>query len=242
MKRLIRWVVPILFFATILSVMIGFRHLETLEANEMRVIEEFRQRWVRETDGPGLMRMQETFWGEWVVSSNANGYFGPDYHASQAGDGSASFTWTFQVKQAGKYNIHVNYAAAFDRASNAPYTVSYSGGTATELVDQRTGGGRWISIGTYDFQEGEEVTVTLTNNTDGAVIADAIRITEEGNSSNKLILDNRNPNQGFEPVQQAPQQQPNPEQAGEGENDPQQSADGQNEQQPGVQLAPPQQP
>ncbi|MDR6226396.1 golvesin C-terminal-like domain-containing protein [Desmospora profundinema] len=208
MKRLIRLVIPVMFLVTIMSVMIGFRHLETLEANEMRVIEEFRERWMRETDGPGLMRMQETLWGNWVVSTNANGYFGPDYHAHQPGDGSAVFTWSFQVKQEGTYNIRVNYAAAFDRAFNAPYTVRYSGGQVTEFVDQRTGGGRWIPIGTFDFQQGEKVTVTLSNHADGVVIADAIRISEEGNASNRLILDNRNPNQGFEPVQQSPQQQP----------------------------------
>lgn len=236
-KRLIRWGVPILFFTTVLSVMIGFRHLETLEANETRVIEEFRQRWMRETDGPGLMRLQESYWGQWTASANANGFFGPDYHASQPGDGSSTFTWTFQVKQAGKYQIHVNYAAAFDRASNAPYTITYAGGTVTELVDQRTGGGRWISIGTYEFEHGEEVTVTLSNNADGAVIADAIRITEDGNSSNKLILDNRNPSQGFEPVQKAPPQQPAQDQTEEGQNDPQQSGS-----QPPAQSAPPQQP
>jgi hypothetical protein len=202
-RRFIRLLVPVLFLATVMSVMIGFRHLETLDAHEMRMIEEFRERWMQEAKGPGLERIQETMAGSWVVSTNARGYFGPDYHAHPMGDGSAGFAWKYKVKIAGTYEIHVNYAAEFDRASNAPYTVTYGGGQTRMIpIDQRTDGGRWIHIGDFEYQEGEEGSVVLSNNADGYVIADAIKIVEKGNPSNKLILDNRNPTQGYEPVQQ----------------------------------------
>ncbi|PTX55294.1 hypothetical protein C8P63_1191 [Melghirimyces profundicolus] len=193
MKRLLKLVFPVVFLGTVLFVMIGFRHLETLDAQELRVIEEFRKRMKLEAQGGALDEGRKQTVGEWPLSVNAHGYFGPDYQTHPAGDGSGIFTWTFRVKQAGNYQIFVNYASAPDRASNAPYTVYYHGGQSkTVIVNQKTGGGQWVSLGTFPFQKGDQGKVVLTNRADGFVIADAVKIVGTQNTWARLILDNRN--------------------------------------------------
>lgn len=193
MKRLLKLIFPVVFLGMVLFVMIDFRHLETLDARELRVIEEFRKRMRLEMEGGALKEGPHQVNGNWSPSANANGYFGTDYLAHPSGEGSADFTWTFEVKQTGDYQIFVNYSSAFDRATAAPYTVFYKGGQSKTIpVNQKSGGGEWVLLGTFAYQRGETGRVVLSNNADGFVIADAVKVLSVENSSEKLILDNRN--------------------------------------------------
>ena len=63
----------------------------------------------------------------------------------------------------------------FSRASNAPYTVNYDGGSQTVPADQQTNGAQWNLLGTWTFVAGTSGNVQLTNNANGVVIADAVR-------------------------------------------------------------------
>ncbi|OYD09930.1 golvesin C-terminal-like domain-containing protein [Paludifilum halophilum] len=195
MRRFLKTIFPILFLGCVLFAMIGFRHLQTLDAQEMRLIEEFRERWIQEAKGPSLEKGPNRQQGGWALSTNAQGYFGSDYYAHPPGNGSATFTWSFKVKQTGRYEVFVNYASAFDRASNAPYTIHHTGGETVKMIDQRTGGGRWVSLGVYSYKKGETGRVILSNRANGFVIADAVRVIDKDNRSTKIILDNNRPGQ-----------------------------------------------
>jgi hypothetical protein len=53
--------------------------------------------------------------------------------------------------------------------------VIHAGGHTTRPVDQRTGGGRWHLLGTFEFAEGTSGGVLVrTNGTSGYVIVDAV--------------------------------------------------------------------
>jgi hypothetical protein len=59
-------------------------------------------------------------------------------------------TWSFpgvDLTEAGDYQVDVHFVSESDRASNAPYTVFYDGGSKTYQVDQ-TGApaGRWRTL------------------------------------------------------------------------------------------------
>ncbi|MBY8876056.1 golvesin C-terminal-like domain-containing protein [Actinacidiphila acidipaludis] len=61
-----------------------------------------------------------------------------------AGD---TYTWQPTVPAAGSYRVDVHSVPASDRATNAPYTVTYNGGTYSGTVDQSAGtGGVWRSL------------------------------------------------------------------------------------------------
>ena len=49
-------------------------------------------------------------------------------------------------------------------------------GISTVDIDQTTGGSRWILIGSFPFSGGNTYSISLSNDADGYIIADAIRI------------------------------------------------------------------
>jgi len=93
-------------------------------------------------------------------------------------------TWTPNLA-AGQYNVYARWRAWPSRSTSVPYTITYSGGASTPVnVNQRENGGQWVSLGTYDFDEGAgSVSINLTNyNTslNGTVCADAVKFVPTG--------------------------------------------------------------
>ena len=85
-----------------------------------------------------------------------------------------SFRWQPGVPGAGQYEVLARWTAHPNRASNASYAIEHTGGSTTVAVDQRQSGGTWISLGIYALDADSEV--TLTDQADGYVVADAIRV------------------------------------------------------------------
>ncbi|GGA44727.1 hypothetical protein GCM10007416_17260 [Kroppenstedtia guangzhouensis] len=127
--------------------------------------------------------------GTWKTSSNVKGYEGTNYQYSQKGTGNHTFTWNFQVPKTGSYKVYAKYLSYTDRATNAPYTIHHQNGESVKRVNQRTGGGVWVELGTYTFNQGAGK-VVLSNNADGIVVADAIKLEQ---APVTVTSDNRDP-------------------------------------------------
>ncbi|MEW2626097.1 DNRLRE domain-containing protein [Streptomyces sp. NPDC048106] len=124
--------------------------------------------------------------GSWPASDN------PDYtqyavnqdylynRDTVAGD---TYTWQPNLPADGDYQVETHYVPAEDRATNVPYTVTYSGGSQTYTVDQQAGsGGVWKTLGTLPFKAGTAGKVVLGDSpasASTAVIADAVRFTRD---------------------------------------------------------------
>ena len=101
----------------------------------------------------------------------------------QNGKSGSSVTWTPEIPERGEYAVYVSYKTLKESTACARYTVRHMGGSSDFVVDQRMGGGTWIYLGTFEFAEGSEGCVTLTNETPegfrhvkGSVVsADAVR-------------------------------------------------------------------
>ncbi|HOX58544.1 MAG TPA: family 10 glycosylhydrolase [Candidatus Paceibacterota bacterium] len=129
-----------------------------------------------------LDNAQAVYTGGWTAGSSAPGYYGADYRYSGTTGGPATATATYRpmVSVAGTYDVYLWYPQGSNRATNAPWVVSYSGGSVTSLVNQTTGGGGWAQIarGKY-FAAGTNGYVQLANNTGTSgkvVMADAVRL------------------------------------------------------------------
>ena len=119
-------------------------------------------------------------WQSYADPSAYNGDF--RYHA--AGTGQNTATWTFaDVDPTAQYQVYATWTAAGDRADNAPYTISDSGTTLATVdmnqqfapTDATIGGQGWESLGTFAAPSGT-LNVSLSDNADGIVVADAIMI------------------------------------------------------------------
>jgi hypothetical protein len=67
------------------------------------------------------------------------------------------------------------WKASTNRATDAPYTINYDGGSVTVRVDQQNNGGVWNVLGSYPFAAGTSGSVVLSDDANGYVIADAVR-------------------------------------------------------------------
>ena len=97
--------------------------------------------------------------------------------------GAATAEWRPEIPERGEYAVYVSYKTVEKSTSSAHYTVHHLGGSSDFIVNQKMGGGTWIYLGTFEFGEGSDGYVTLTNETpegykfsSGSIItADAVR-------------------------------------------------------------------
>jgi RHS repeat-associated protein len=118
----------------------------------------------------------------WTTASTGTGFQGYDYATHTAGTGANSFAWNLTIPQDGTYQVYAKYPSGVSGvATNASYTVhDGSGGTTAKTVDQSTGGGTWVSLGSYTFKrDGSGQQVTLTDNANGTVLADAVKLVRD---------------------------------------------------------------
>jgi hypothetical protein len=113
---------------------------------------------------------------EWSYSDNLQEDFAADVRWKFAGDGSATARWTPVVPETGDYAVYAWWTATDVRATDAPYTINYDGGSVTINVNQKLNGGQWNQLATVPFAEGTSGTIVLTDDADGLVIADAIKL------------------------------------------------------------------
>ena len=96
---------------------------------------------------------------------------------------SASVTWTPQIPERGEYAVYISYKSLPSSTAAAHYTVHHLGGASDFIVNQKMGGGTWMYLGTFEFDEGDSGYVMLDNGTPeghrlevGALVtADAVR-------------------------------------------------------------------
>jgi subtilisin family serine protease len=105
-----------------------------------------------------------------------------DVLAAAAGTGADSATWSFIGLAAGSYRVSVTWTRHPNRATNAKYSVTTTGTSQFTINQQLAPAGGPVESGTT-FQDlgtfvvnGGSIVVSLNNNANGYVIADAVRI------------------------------------------------------------------
>jgi len=119
--------------------------------------------------------------GTWATATSGSGYQGYNYQTHAAGSGTDAFTWNLNIPQDGNYTVYVKYPSVSGAATNASFKVNYSGaGSATVAVNQTTNTGTWVSLGKWAFtQNGTGQKVTLSQNSGGTVVADAVKVVRD---------------------------------------------------------------
>ena len=89
--------------------------------------------------------------------------------------------WRAAIPEKGEYAVYVAYESfGAESADDATYTVHHAGGESQFSVNQTMGGGMWIYLGHFEFDEGDErLLVSLSNislTADKKISADAVKI------------------------------------------------------------------
>ncbi|MBQ1912403.1 MAG: xanthan lyase [Bacteroidales bacterium] len=85
--------------------------------------------------------------------------------------------WRPHIPEKGEYAVYVSYKSLNSSTTDARYTVHHLGGSTLLHVNQQMGGGTWIYLGTFLFDEGTAGYVELSTRSSGSgvVTADAVR-------------------------------------------------------------------
>ena len=136
--------------------------------------------------------------GEWNTSTKVPGYLGGDYLWAPQGDGAAKAIWSLKAPSKGLWEVQGRWtwglSGSKDRATNAPFTLKFPGGSREVRVNMadKTLAGRFNPLGVVDLADGEKVEVTLSNDADNSVVADAVRLVRlpEGCTGSELLYEN----------------------------------------------------
>jgi uncharacterized lipoprotein YddW (UPF0748 family) len=118
--------------------------------------------------------------GAWTGGTASTDRYGADYfYGSTAITETKTATWTPAIDVSGYYTVYAWYPQGSNRATNAPYTVTWNGSSQTVNVNQQAGGGAWVALVTNKvFMQGSAGSVKLGNGTGATgsiVVADAVR-------------------------------------------------------------------
>lgn len=112
--------------------------------------------------------------GTWSPSGAPNPYGGRSLYAK----GQGSYTYAVRLPASGTYGLYVWYTEWPSRSQKVPYEVEHAGGITTFVMDQRTGGGKWRSLGNLSFGTTARVTIQVLDS--DTVCADAVRFVPGG--------------------------------------------------------------
>jgi uncharacterized protein (DUF1800 family) len=135
-----------------------------------------------------------TFTSGWTQNVTAAGTSGKlpfqrSLTQAPAGTGTQTATWTFTGLEPGDYTVAATWVGYASAATNAPFTVrDDTTPLATVRVNQRNdssggadGGSAWQDLGTFTIT-GSRLSVQLSDDANGLLSADGVRITRAGYS------------------------------------------------------------
>ena len=126
--------------------------------------------------------------GEWKGFAQHKGIYHDGENPFEAGtyrqikaskNETANIFYCPKIPESGRYAVYVSYQSLQESIPDAYYEVIHQGITTSFRVNQQMGGGTWVYLGTFDFDEGcsLENCVRLSNSSkhQGLVTADAVR-------------------------------------------------------------------
>ncbi len=116
--------------------------------------------------------------GKWTSGTGLKGYVGWNYLYASAGS-NASIGFEATVPDAGRYQIRLAYQPHENRGDQVPVSIETKAESKALTVNmkQPPDDDGFVSLGQFELQAGETISVTLsTNNSGGTVHADAVQI------------------------------------------------------------------
>ncbi len=121
--------------------------------------------------------------GSWSTGTSAADKYKADYRfASSAASVTATATFRPNFPNTGLYDVFVWHSIGSNRATNAPWTISFFGGSTNIFVNQQINGGAWLQIAAArPFTAGTNGFVSLNNQaSNSVVIADGVKFSFAG--------------------------------------------------------------
>jgi serine/threonine protein kinase/ligand-binding sensor domain-containing protein len=119
-------------------------------------------------------------WGTCIDGDCGGVSYGFDFRYAEPGCTSCQVRFDFTVEAAGEYDVWTWWPQGDDRATDAPFTITYGDDSLAVNVDQRSEGNEWYRLATLFFEAGESVSIAVQGSASGFVNADAVALTVVG--------------------------------------------------------------
>ena len=120
--------------------------------------------------------------GNWH-NATAGGDWGsnPCHWARPDPSGGTLARWETKLPASGRWQVFVwyGYDPYDDHATDVPYTIDHADGETAVRVNQKLNEQKWNPLGTFRFDADRPAIVTVSTDTDGNVIADAVKFVAE---------------------------------------------------------------
>ena len=103
-------------------------------------------------------------------------FYGSTFSYSLAGSGADEAVYSFEITEAGEYEVYAWWPSHFYCSTDTPYHIYFSDGATTVRVNQRENPAQWNLLASGYFEQGIHE-IVITDDGDGVlVVADAVRI------------------------------------------------------------------
>lgn len=114
--------------------------------------------------------------GPWrIKAAQAAHRYGADF-AFIAGGSEATATFKPAIPATDRYDVYIRYVTLPASSRRVSVEIHHADGTATQSINQKMSGGKWVLLGRYRFRAGREGSVVIkASDAQGLVVADAVR-------------------------------------------------------------------
>jgi len=122
----------------------------------------------------------------WSLQTGACCKYGSNYRFCDTNSGEHC-TFTPNLPIAGKWTVYEWWpGTSTSRAVNCPQWIYYNGGVQFMTPDQRSNGGQWNNMGTYNFSAGQSGNLQIGTGAGGSYVADAVKFVYAGYTGGDL--------------------------------------------------------
>lgn len=114
----------------------------------------------------------------WGKSSYGRDVYDEDYRFARPAKEGTLARFEVEIPETARYAVYIRWPDVKGLNDSAPVGVETTSGVKWKRVDQRQDGGRWVRIGVFEMEEGDDRYVQLSPETDGEgyVAADAVKV------------------------------------------------------------------
>ena len=115
---------------------------------------------------------------DWGASSYGRGVSGENYRFARPSEDGEDARFKVEVPERANYAVYARWPKVKGLNDSAPVGVETDSGTKWTKVNQQKNGGRWVRIGEYEMEAGDDHSVKFSRQTSGDeyVAADAVKV------------------------------------------------------------------
>ena len=114
----------------------------------------------------------------WGTSSYGHGVSGENYRFARPSEDGEGAQFKVEVPERANYAVYARWPKVKGLNASVPVGVETASGTEWTKVNQQKNGGRWMRIGEYEMEAGDDYSVEFSRQTSGDdyVAADAVKV------------------------------------------------------------------